>query len=305
MDKALRSRADTHPNKTSNDLKLKNNLPKQLNREQEMSIFHGLSPLMIIAGPGTGKTFTLTGRIAHLLKTDQARPSEVLAVSFTQRAAEEMKSRLSNSFNDDSIIKDLRVQTLHSFGYGFLRRFGPEIGRLDSYFIADEEKQKGILNKLLQESGREGIRLNLSEIMEKISLFRQGSLPENRLDPALISLSHRYERRLRDENLMDYDDLLLMPLRIMNEHEDILRIVQNDLKFMFVDEYQDLNPLQINLIKALAHAELHITIIGDPDQSIYGFRGVRSDHFINFTTDFPNVEVLRLKDNYRSNEIYY
>ena len=109
-----------------------------------------------------------------------------------------------------------------------------------------------------------------------------------------------YERRLRDKNLMDYDDLLLMPLRIMNEHKDILRTVQNGLRFMFVDEYQDLNPLQINLLKTLAHAELHITIIGDPDQSIYGFRGVGSDHFINFTADFPNVEVLRLKDNYRS-----
>ena len=183
MNKTLRSRTDTHLNKTSKNLDSKNDLPPQLNREQEMSISHGLSPLMIIAGPGTGKTFTLTGRIAHLLKTDQAHPSEVLAVSFTQRAAEEMKSRLSNSFSDESIIKALQVQTLHSFGYSFLRRFGPEIGRPDSGFIADEEEQKRILNELLQESGREGIRVNLSEILGKISLFRQGSLPEDGLIP--------------------------------------------------------------------------------------------------------------------------
>ncbi len=276
-------------------------LLKGLNPKQRAAVEHGLAPLLIIAGPGTGKTLTLTRRIAHLLKTGQARPGEVLAVTFTNRAAREMKERLERLLEAFDIEPDIRVMTLHAFGFELLRTHGAGIGIGAEDTLWDDESRKELLRGVLKPLILATPLIASNKTLEALSRWKQARCegPGAAFDP-LALVGEAYDRALRERHALDYDDLLLMPIDIMDRDESVRERILREIRFVFVDEYQDLNPLQIAFVKRLFGEGTSVTVIGDPDQSIYGFRGVDPSRFLSFADDFPGAETALLEENYRS-----
>jgi superfamily I DNA/RNA helicase len=275
----------------------------KLNSMQKRAVTHGDSPLMIIAGPGTGKTLTLTHRIAHLLQEGRARPQEVLALTFTHRASQEMKRRLFDLLEGRPWIQQVRIQTLHAFGHQFLREHRRTFGWPTMPFLANEGVRMRILVEALREECSAINTRSLPSLMDKISLWKQMCVSETTSDSLIAQAANAYERKLRQMGALDFDDLLRHPLRLLEEREDIRSETHKAIRYVFVDEYQDLNTLQVSLLKKLYQPEGHLTVIGDPDQSIYGFRGANTDRFTSFQEDFPGAETLRLEQNYRSTRV--
>jgi DNA helicase-2/ATP-dependent DNA helicase PcrA len=270
------------------------------NATQEAALLHDHTPLLIIAGPGTGKTFTLTHRIAHFLRRGRARPEEIMGVTFTQRAALEMKERLESLLIGKPWTCGLRVQTLHAFGHHFLRKYYGAFGWETLPFLVDEKFRMRLLLDALREECPGISTRGLPTLMEKISVWKQLPPGHSHQDSLISQAGEAYERKLRRLGALDYDDLLALPLRLLEARQDLRTEIHKETKFIFVDEYQDLNPLQISLLKRLFEMGGHITAIGDPDQSIYGFRGANANHFADFPMHFPGATILRLVENYRS-----
>ena len=273
-----------------------------LNREQQEAVEHSGPTLVIAAGPGTGKTFTLIQRMAHVLQNGEASPEELLAVTFTNRAAQEMKERLAKLLNCDDTALDSRVMTLHAFGHAILKKYGKNSDGSETFFVADEDTRKEILNETIKHKKDTIENVSAGELLERISLWRQTNSNGDAEDSPLASIADDYVTGLRERGAIDYDDLLLLPIRMLDERENVLREVQRSTRFLFVDEHQDLNPLQIELLKRLYRPDACITVIGDPDQSIYGFRGANPNHFFAIAEDFPGARVVRLEQNYRSTQ---
>ena len=273
-----------------------------LNREQQEAVNHIGPTLVIAAGPGTGKTFTLIQRMAHLLQTGKASLEELLAVTFTNRAAREMKARLAKLLTSDEKALDSRVMTLHAFGHAILRKFGGNSDGPEMFFVADEDTRKEILSEVIEQ--KKGIIENVTpgDLLERVSLWRQTNVNGDPDKSPLASIAEAYVAKLRERGVIDYDDLLLLPIHMLDEREEVLQEVQRSTRFLFVDEHQDLNPLQINLLKKLFRQDAYITVIGDPDQSIYGFRSANPGHFFAVAKDFPGARVVRLEQNYRSTQ---
>jgi DNA helicase-2/ATP-dependent DNA helicase PcrA len=272
-----------------------------LSLAQRQAVLHEGGPLVILAGPGSGKTLTLTHRIAHLIRCGKASPEEVLAVAFTQRAAQEMRHRLVALLERDGRpSQELRVQTLHAFGFDFLRRHWGEMGWEGTPFLVDETARMRILIEALQRECPGVSARALPSLMEEVSRWRQSPRQEGPPRSLVAQAAQAYERALRRCGALDYDDLLLLPLDILETREDILRESRLRNRFIFVDEFQDMNPLQVRLLKRLAHSGDGLTVIGDPDQSIYGFRGAKMENFSDLQRDFPQATILRLAENHRS-----
>lgn len=272
-----------------------------LSPSQRRAVLHEGGPLLILAGPGSGKTLTLTHRIAHFIRTGRARPGEVLAVAFTQRAAQEMRNRLSALLGKGaSSGSDLRVQTLHAFGFDFMRRHWGEMGWVGTPFLAKETDRMRILVEALHQECPGVSARSLPSLLEEVSRWRQSSWEKGPAQSLVAQAAMAYEKGLRRNGLLDYDDLLRLPLEILERREDILGGERLRNRFIFVDEFQDMNPLQVRLLKRLAHDGRNLTVIGDPDQSIYGFRGARMENFIRLREEFQQATILRLEENYRS-----
>ena len=251
--------------------------------------------LLIIAGPGTGKTRVLTHRIAHLMARGSLDPEKVLAVTFTQRAATEMRERLEGLLGLQGCGARIRVQTLHAWGFELIRRFWRLMGLRCEPSVADEAARSWALDAALKKIGGGLKELDRGKALESISRSKEVGA-KGRMGEVL----EIYNEELREAGLVDYEDLLLLPLQLLREREDIRAEMEEEIGHLFVDEFQDLNPLQMALMELLLGPKACVTVVGDPDQSIYGFRGASPENFLGLMRKVPEVVPFVLEANYRS-----
>jgi DNA helicase II / ATP-dependent DNA helicase PcrA len=277
----------------------------ELNPEQQKAVKAVDGPVMIIAGAGSGKTRVLTFRAAHLIDL-RVRPESILALTFTNKAANEMKSRIVSLVGDSS--RQLWMGTFHSVFARILRFEAERIGYTRSFTIYDSDDSltliRGIMNSLSisgQQFSPQGIRSRIS--MAKNSLSSPRAMMDGGADPLTertAKVFEEYERRLKKSNAMDFDDLLLKPLEVFAKFPDVLERYQYRFKYLMVDEYQDTNRVQYRLIKELAKLHRNVCVVGDDAQSIYSFRGADIRNILDFEKDYADCKVFRLEQNYRS-----
>jgi len=274
-----------------------------LNEEQRFAVEHRGAPLIIKAGPGTGKTRTLTFRLASLINSGDANPEEILAVTFTNKAAQEMRDRLSLLLGQDKVEK-MNIKTFHAFGANFLRQNDTFFGRTNNFTILNTAEDS-TFKTLFQEQYNIKITKNTFEQISKLK--SQGYYPEaipkeisEDLPDNFPAIFEFYEALLKDLNAVDYDDLISRSLFLLRKNPEIRRRVLQQLKVIAVDEFQDINRAQYEMFQILAVSASDVCVIGDPDQAIYGFRGASREFFLRFTKDFPNAKSIVLHRNYRS-----
>jgi DNA helicase II / ATP-dependent DNA helicase PcrA len=263
-----------------------------LNQAQRLAVTHQGSPLIVQAGPGTGKTRALTHRLAYLLKRRQAPPESILALTFTRQAALEMDNRVRGLLPDFPDLARLTLGTFHALGLKLLSEQG--LNRE----VADEERRRGLLKAAAQEAG-----LPVAFLDRRIACAKQALLgPEDvpREEPQPFSQGFAaYEARLAKEGLWDYEDLLARPVRLLTENQELREAYRGRFRHLLVDEYQDLNEAQYRFFQLLAGPQAEIMVIGDPHQAIYGFRGARPEYFARFQEDWPGAITLSFTETYR------
>ncbi len=265
-----------------------------LNPEQKSAVIHEGGHLLVVAGPGTGKTLTLTHRIAHLIHKEIAKPGQVLALTFTRKAATEMAQRIAGLL-DSSNAHPVRVSTFHGFCLEILRNEGDSIGLPPEFTLCPETDAQGLAQQVLSESGA-GKRA-AGRFLKALPAMKTGSVD----DHELMTLFNKYQNTLRALGMLDLDDLEVETLKLFRDRPGIAGTYGNKFPWVFVDEYQDTNPIQVKILKALIRTgNHHICAIGDPDQAIYGFRGADVGGFNRFGEDFPGTKEIMLTKNYRS-----
>ena len=261
--------------------------PRDVNAPQWQAITHRGSHLLIVAGPGTGKTHTLTYRIAHFIK-DLKESSRILAITFTNKAAEEMRQRLKKRI--DGCDSYMTIGTFHQICLHVLRKYRERAGLPEGFRVATSREIDMALKEALPGRKAKEYRKVRDQISSHKAVNFKNDCPDFVQD---------YNRILQKYQLLDFDDLLLNVYHLLKSQEDILREMRSQYPFIFVDEFQDVNAVQHALLKLLISRENFITVIGDPHQAIYGFRGADVRFFIDFQKDFPEAIVLSLSDNYR------
>ncbi|ONI44365.1 ATP-dependent DNA helicase PcrA [Candidatus Epulonipiscioides gigas] len=279
-----------------------------LNAMQQKAVLHTNGPLLILAGAGSGKTKVLTQRIANLIEKHNVRPWEILAITFTNKAALEMRERVGTIIGEE-MLKDMWISTFHSMCVRILRRYSEQIGYTRYFTIYDPADQKTIIKDVLKELNiNEKLFLAgavLSDISNKKNQF---ILPKQALrankegcrEHTLARIYDKYQDKLYENNAMDFDDLLVNVCILFNNHSDILEFYQRKFKYILVDEYQDTNGVQYELVRQLASKHQNLCVVGDDDQSIYGWRGADISNILEFEKDFANTTVIKLEQNYRS-----
>ncbi len=270
------------------DIQLGMQLPEDLNSAQWRAVTHTGGHLLIVAGPGTGKTHTLTYRIAHVVQCF-APGDRILAITFTNRAAEEMHERLQKRLGEDA--RGITVGTFHSFCLQLLRRFIKQTELPAGFRLASPDEVEAVAAELWPELSAAERNRRLEEIGRWKATGQLADAPE----PVA-----QYNHALRQRGLLDFDDLLLESVRLLSEQKTVRDELRQRYRYIFVDEYQDLNAVQHELLKWLVGDGVQLTAIGDPNQAIYGFRGSDVRFFGQFETDFPGAKVLHLSENYRS-----
>ncbi|MEK7462754.1 MAG: UvrD-helicase domain-containing protein [Patescibacteria group bacterium] len=283
-----------------------------LNDKQIEAVRHGKGPLLIAAGAGSGKTKTLVSRLLHLLKSG-VPPEKIIAITFTNKAASEMKKRVALSTNNESTanerINELFVGTFHSFGVKILKNEAPYFKRTQNFTIFDYDDSLSLIKKILKEKDLPKERYNPIGILGKISNFKSeisdvdNLNPENSFEVKIIETYREYEAVLQKSNAFDFDDLITKVVQIFNEQPEVLEKYQNQYEYILVDEYQDINTAQYQLIKLLSLKHQNIFAIGDDAQSIYKFRGSDFRNFLNFEKEWPKAKIIKLEQNYRSTSI--
>lgn len=259
-----------------------------LNQAQQQAVGYRDGHLLIVAGPGTGKTHTLTHRIVHLARHNTA-PASIMAVTFTNKAAEEMRTRLAELMAGPA--DEITVGTFHSVCLALLRDWATHSGVPMNFTLAAPADLDRLMRTLWPDDTHTQRRHRLEEISQWKAKGRTDEMPEN------VSA---YTRFLRQHGLLDFDDVILETLKLLQASERFRADVHGRFRYIFVDEYQDINPAQHALLKALVDEGVQMTAIGDPNQAVYGFRGAESKFFHSFTDDFPGAETLYLSENYRS-----
>ncbi|MGC6471988.1 MAG: ATP-dependent helicase [Parvibaculales bacterium] len=279
-----------------------------MNEAQHAAVVAPDGPLLVLAGAGTGKTRVLTTRIAHKIATRQAWPSQFLAVTFTNKAAREMKMRVMDLVGES--VEDMQwMGTFHSISAKILRRHAELVGLRPDFTILDTDDQIRLLKQLLQAEGVDEKRWPARQMAGFVDRWKnRGWQPDNLPDgEAGIfadglggKIYRQYQQRLKVLNAVDFGDLLLECLRLFQENNDILTQYQDRFRHMLVDEYQDTNAVQYLWLRLLAQGHGNICCVGDDDQSIYGWRGAEVDNILRFEKDFPGADIIRLERNYRS-----
>ncbi len=260
-----------------------------LDSNQQKAVKNIYGPLLINAGPGSGKTRTITERIANIINTTQTSPSSCLAVTFTRRAAAEMKDRLEKLIpsQGDNVL----VHTFHSLGLEILRNHYLNVELPSDFRVIDEASKISRISAEFSVSPRQAYGL-----ARGISLYRRSGKLR---DPKIPAFAEKYEKSLREDGFVDFDDLVILPVRILESDAEIKDLWSKKFTFISVDEYQDIEPIQYKLVKLLASNHDNICVVGDPNQSIYGFRGADPAFFKKFIDDFPNTCLIKLNTNYR------
>ena len=252
-------------------------------------------PVMVFAGAGTGKTRTITARVAYMVENCGIKPYHILAITFTKKATNEMRERLNNLLDDKAQL--LNISTIHSLCVKILRRFIESIGYSKTFEIIDEDDQLKIINDLYKE-----LNIDKKSISPKISLkiisdYKNGM---GILNDTVEDIYKGYEKYLKDNNILDFDDLLLKTLELFKKDPKCLAYYQELFEYVLVDEFQDTNKIQYEIIQMISKPNDNLFVVGDDDQSIYSFRGACIDNMLNFTKDYPNATVIKLEENYRS-----
>jgi DNA helicase-2/ATP-dependent DNA helicase PcrA len=282
-----------------------------LNPDQQRAVTTTEGPVLVVAGPGSGKTRVLTHRIAWLIEEVGAAPGQILAVTFTNKAATEMRSRIDRLIGD-AATNGLVMGTFHSFGVRVLRQnpgvVADRIGLLPNFLIYDSADQVDIVKSSLKSLNLDPKHYAPRRMLGAISKAKSMLLTPDELaneaathdDEVVVRVFREYERELRQSNAVDFDDLLGLPLRLFDEDERLLQRYQEQFRYILVDEYQDTNKVQYVLVTALAGRWNNLFVVGDPDQSIYGWRQADITNILNFKDDFPDTIEIHLETNYRS-----
>jgi len=275
-----------------------------LNKAQSQAVLHQQGHLLIVAGPGTGKTMTLTHRIAHQIRSGESNPEQILALTFTNKAAREMAERISTLLPETSSGQIL-VSTFHGFCLEVLRNEAERLNLPPDFTLCSEQDVPVLVRQVVSESGKgQG---NAAKLLKALSRLKMASIIESHDHQALADLRpffEKYQGKLRTLGMLDLDDLEVETLRLFKNHPEVCRRYAERFPKVFVDEYQDTNPIQTELLKALIHAGTgQICAIGDPDQAIYGFRGADLRNFHRFEEDFPGATRILLLENYRSTQV--
>ena len=266
--------------------------------------------LLILAGAGSGKTRTITYRIAHMIKEIGISPYSILAVTFTNKAAKEMKERVEDLIGEDA--KKTMVSTFHSFGLRLLRIYGDRLGYGANFTIYDTDDQKRVVKGILKELVVKDKNLTEGIIVSKISKLKEEETPIEEYEKSegnynqnakiIAEVYRRYNIVLKSNNGMDFSDILVNTKKIL-EIPDVLNKIQEKFRYIMVDEYQDTNNIQYNIINKIAKKYGNICVVGDENQSIYGFRGANIQNILDFEKDYPDAEVVKLEENYRSTSV--
>ena len=279
---------------------------KQLNDSQKAAVKGVDKPVLIFAGAGSGKTRVLTHKIAFLIKEDIVKAEEILAVTFTNKAAEVMKQRVTKLMKNK--VQEINIGTFHSICARILRNEIRHLGFSKDFAIYDRTDQISLVKIILAEENIPKNILMPKTVRNKISYFKSQLINPNHAmksvktaqDKSIIDVYKSYNNSLKENNAVDFDDLLNLPLDIFNNHPKILNKYQKLWKYILVDEYQDTNKAQFLLVKMLAEKHRNICVVGDDDQSIYGWRGADIRNILDFEKDFPECETYTLENNYRS-----
>lgn len=279
-------------------------LLEKLNEEQIKPVTCTEGAVLVLAGAGSGKTRVLTSRIAYILEKNLSTPSGILAITFTNKAANEMKERVEGVIGD---VGGMWICTIHSMCVRILRRFGASVGVQPNFSIYTESERNNVVKKAFKEVG--GDEKQLKTIKFHIANAKMlGLAPdqyailyknENNIK-TITEVYEKYDNYLRDCNALDFDDLLLMTLRLLRSDKDAKQYLCDKFKYILVDEFQDTNAVQYGIIKILAEGHGNLFVVGDDDQSIYGWRGAVIENILRFDKDYPNANVFKLQRNYRS-----
>ena len=277
-----------------------------LNDKQKEAVLNTEGPMLVLAGAGSGKTKVLTTKIAYLIKEKEIDPYNILAITFTNKAANEMKERVENMIGLDT--KRIQISTFHSFGLSIIKRYYKELGYESNFTIIDSDDSLSTVKRILKELNYDPKIFNPKTIRNKISSAKNELMDSNELDKfsnseldeITVKVYEQYEKKLKINNSVDFDDLLMLPIILFNNHKDILEKYQERFEYILVDEYQDTNKVQYILTKMISAKYKNICVVGDPDQSIYGFRGSNYRNILNFEHDYKNTKVILLEQNYRS-----
>ncbi|WP_339055162.1 UvrD-helicase domain-containing protein [Fusobacterium animalis] len=278
------------------------NLLEKLNDKQREAASQIDGSILILAGAGSGKTRTITYRIAHMIENVGISPYSILAVTFTNKAAKEMRERVEELVGD--IAKACTISTFHSFGMRLLRMYGKEVGYNSNFTIYDTDDQKRIVKAILkgQNLSINGVKLTERDLVSMISKIKEQikTLDEySAMNKQIVEVYDKYNRALLESNAMDFSDILLNTYKLLQKPE-ILEKVQNKYKYIMIDEYQDTNNLQYKIIDLIARKSSNLCVVGDENQSIYGFRGANILNILNFETNYNNAKIIKLEENYRS-----
>lgn len=278
-----------------------------LNPSQRAAVEHERGPVLVLAGAGSGKTRVITMRIARLLERG-VRPQQILAVSFTNKAAEEMRERMVPLVGPKS-ASQLELSTFHSFGVRFLQEENKVLGYDGRFVIFDQADALGLLRQLMRESGFGGDarKLDANAILARISLWKNElkapeDIPETdfEYDAVARAIYPQYESSLRNMHAVDFDDLVVLPVRILEKSPNVRKKWQERFRHILIDEFQDTNVGQMRTLLLLANEQRNVCVVGDDDQSIYAFRGADVRNILEFERHFPGTRIIKLEDNYRS-----
>lgn len=279
---------------------------KGLNDKQYEAVVNIEGPCLVIAGAGSGKTKVLTHKIAYLIGEKQVKPWNILAITFTNKAANEMKERIGNLVGD--VAADIWMGTFHSICVRILRRFIDRIGFDSSFIIFDTSDQRTLVKACIKSIGLDDKMFTDRSVLSEISNAKNEMLEPDQYTvrangdfrkEKIALVYEMYQKRLKENNAIDFDDIINYTIKILMENPDILEYYSDKFHYVLVDEYQDTNKAQFTLVTMLASKNGNITVVGDNDQGIYSFRGADISNILNFERDFPGTKIIKLEQNYR------
>jgi len=274
-----------------------------LNPSQREAVHYRQGPLLVIAGAGSGKTRVITTKIAELITTHGIEPRYIAAVTFTNKAAREMRSRISEML-DKNISKGLRISTFHTLGLNIIRDELETLGLRKGFSIYDDTDSMAVINELARGETDERLRLvrnQISKWKSACTSHKQAmATAEDQLQARMAEIYEAYDRHLHACNAIDFDDLLLIPVQLLNKNFDVLNRWRAKIQYLLVDEYQDTNRTQYELVKLLVGDRGCLTVVGDDDQSIYAWRGAQPENMNLLAEDYQNLKIIKLEQNYRS-----
>ena len=280
----------------------------KLNPQQQQAVEYVSGPCLVLAGAGSGKTRVIINKIAHLIGKCGYLPKQIAAVTFTNKAAREMKERVAHSIGKES-SKGLVVSTFHTLGFDIIKREYKHLGFKANMTLFDEHDQMALLKELTADLLQEDKEL-LRTLINRISNWKNDlcspqqaiALARDKQEQTFAHCYDRYNKQLRAYNALDFDDLIMLPTLLFKQNEEVRSKWQEKIRYLLVDEYQDTNTSQYELIKLLVGERVRFTVVGDDDQSIYSWRGARPQNMVRLRDDFPALQVIKLEQNYRSSQ---